>query len=293
MGETDIVWPKGWVCSSCGYAVPVLDGVPMFARELANAQTYYEPKHFAMLAAVEREHFWFVARNRLIVGLIARYFPAATSFLEIGCGTGTVLSAIADSRPGLRLTASELHSAGLREARRRLGERATFVQLDARSIPAREVFDVVGAFDVIEHIAEDEEVLTAMSEAARRGGGVILAVPQHPFLWSDFDEKAHHVRRYRRGELEQKTEKAGMRVVFSGSYAALLFPLMATSRLLRGRTKANRKVVEHTDTVPVEFRLPRMLNAFVRCLLQMEVSATLAGARFPFGGSRIVVAIKG
>jgi hypothetical protein len=60
-----------------------------------------------------------------------------------------------------------------------------------------------------------------MSEAARPGGGVILAVPQHPFLWSDFDEKAHHVRRYRRGELEQKTEKAGMRVVFwppVGSY---------------------------------------------------------------------------
>jgi hypothetical protein len=40
LGETEIVWPKGWVCSSCGYAVPVSDGVPMFASELANAETY-------------------------------------------------------------------------------------------------------------------------------------------------------------------------------------------------------------------------------------------------------------
>jgi SAM-dependent methyltransferase len=294
IGETDDIWPRGWLCLACGHAVAVSSGIPMFAPELADTKSGFNPADFASLAAVEREHFWFVPRNRLIVGLTERYFPAATSLLEVGCGTGTVLSAIAVSRPWRRLTGSELHPIGLTEARRRLGGRASFVQMDARFIPAREAFDVVGAFDVIEHIIEDEKVLAAMRDAIVPGGGVIVSAPQHPFLWSEVDDKSYHVRRYRRGEIEKKLVHTGLRVVFSGSYTALLFPFMAVNRMRRLRGGGGRRTVQHNGTAPLiaEFRLPRMVNACARAVLQAEVSATLAGMRFPFGGSRIVVAIK-
>ena len=46
--------------------------------------------------------------------------------------------------------------------------------MDARRIPARNVFDVIGAFDVLEHIEDDAAVLTAMHLALRPGGGVML-----------------------------------------------------------------------------------------------------------------------
>jgi SAM-dependent methyltransferase len=289
IGEAEAVWPKGWSCPACQHEVPVSDGVPMFAPALADTLTGFNPRDFEMLAAVERDHFWFVPRNRLIVSLIARYFPSATSFLEIGCGTGMVLSGVASSKPWRRLTGSELHPTGLAEARARLGERATFVQMDARHIPARDAFDVIGAFDVVEHIAEDEKVLAAMRDAIAPGGGAVLTVPQHPFLWSDFDEKAHHARRYRRGELENKLEQAGMTIRFSGSYTYTLFPLMALSRLTQRRNATQD--AEHAAT-PVEFRLPALLNNVVKAVLQAEVSLTLAGFRSPFGGSRVVVAAK-
>jgi SAM-dependent methyltransferase len=266
----------------------------MFAPELANSHSGFDPGEFAILAMVEREHFWFVPRNRLLTSLILRYFPHATRFLEVGCGTGMVLSAICDLRSWQCLVGSELHPSGLVEARRRLGSRARFVQMDARMIPARSAFDAVGAFDVLEHIPDDVSVLAAMQTALVTGGGVVLSVPQHPTLWSEVDERAHHVRRYRRGELERKVALAGFDVVFSGSYTVFLFPLMAIGRLLRGRHRPSRRTMHHSNAepMPLEFRLPRPVNAWARSMLEAEVSLTLAGVRFPVGGSRVVVAMK-
>ena len=68
----------------------------------------------------------------------------------------------------------------------------------------RNEFDVIGAFDVLEHIADDELVLSQMHQAVRKGGGIILTVPQHSFLWSEIDEYSRHVRRYSVSELKLK-----------------------------------------------------------------------------------------
>jgi SAM-dependent methyltransferase len=283
INDDKAVWPVGWSCPECAHITETRDGLPAFAPALANTISGVDPAMFEPLALYENNNFWFVPRNRLITQLLARYFPAARCFMEIGCGSGFVLSAIAATKSWSRLVGSELHPRGLAIARGRLGGSAEFVQLDARMIPARDVFDVIGAFDVLEHIEDDAAVLSAMHRAIRPGGGVILAVPQHPWLWSDTDEIALHVRRYRRGELERKAETAGFRVLFSSSYTALLLPLMAASRL-RGSTKA--------DSPYREFELPPIANNLLKAVLQLEVSLTLAGIRFPAGGSRVIVAAK-
>jgi len=229
--EIQKVWPVGWVCSTCGAAVAAEDGIPLFARKLADTVTGMDPQNFSFLADVEQRHFWFVPRNRLIAGLVERFFPDADNFLEVGCGTGIVLSALSKARRWRRIAGSELHPSGLKVARKRLGPAVELVQMDARAIPAESAFDVIGAFDVIEHIREDEQVLHAMHRSLRPGGGIIVAVPQHPWLWSAADVLGHHVRRYRRGELEAKIRNAGFRILFSASYNSLLLPLMAASRI--------------------------------------------------------------
>jgi SAM-dependent methyltransferase len=283
IGVAEPVWPAGWTCPKCGYAVEMRDGIPVFAPALANTMSGVDPAMFEPLAQYENSNFWFVPRNRLITSLLDRYFPAADSVMEVGCGSGFVLSAIAAMKPWRRVVGSELHPNGLAIARTRLGDRAEFVQMDARSIPAREVFDVIGAFDVIEHIDDDQAVLASMYGALRPGGGIVIAVPQHPWLWSKYDEEALHVRRYRRGELERKIRAAGFRVLYSASYTALLLPLMAASRCAPARK---------SDSPHREFELPAMANALLKVILQAEVALTLAGVRFPAGGSRLVVAAK-
>ena len=92
----------------------------------------------------------------------------------------------------------------------------TLFQMDARFVPFEEEFDVIGAFDALEHIKEDEDVLREIFRATKEGGGIILTVPQHPFLWSQMDEISHHYRRYTRRGLIDKVQRAGFEVVYTG-----------------------------------------------------------------------------
>ena len=243
------------------------------------------PDNFASLYAAEHGNFWFEPRNRLIIGLLDKYFPAARSFMEVGCGTGFVLSAVAAARTWDRLYGSELYEEGLAFARQRLEGTAELIQMDARSIPAQyRNMDAIGAFDVIEHIQEDEAVLRGIHRALNQGGGLIVAVPQHQWLWSSVDEISHHVRRYGAAELHSKIERAGFRILFSGSYTFTLLPAMMLSRLAI-REDGNAKAAS-------EFSTPKPVNALFRAILNAEVAFTLAGCRFPVGGSRVIVARK-
>ncbi len=255
----------------------------MFAPHLADTVSGMDPKNFEALSKVEADHFWFAARNELIVGLMDKFFADARRFLEIGCGNGVVLRAIARSRRWERLVGSELHPSGLTYARKRLPSEVEFVQMDARNIPGVDVFDLTGAFDVIEHIADDEGVLRGLRAATRTGGGTIIAVPQHPWLWSRADDIAHHRRRYRGRELEYKLLRNGFEVMFSSSFTALLLPLMVANRL-----KARDK--ETDDDVLREFKLSHRVNNVFTTILRAEVHMTLMGWRWPAGGSRVVVA---
>jgi SAM-dependent methyltransferase len=279
----EAVWPVGWSCRNCAHKIETRDGIPALAPVLTDRISGMNPALFEPLAQWENDNFWFVPRNRLLTTLLTRHFPAAECIMEVGCGSGFVLSEIAAMKHWRRLVGSELHHAGLSIARSRLGQRAEFVQMDARNIPAREVFDVIGAFDVLEHIDDDDAVLASMYRAVRSGGGILLAVPQHPWLWSNMDELALHVRRYRRGELEEKVCAAGFRVLFSGSYTALLLPTMAASRCVGA---------DRPNSLRQQFELPAIANALLKAILQIEVTLTLAGVRFPAGGSRVIVAGK-
>src|ERR1700728_3003871 len=184
IGDDQPIWPARRPCPACAHATELRDGFPSFAPALAGTISGMNPAAFEQLARSEHGNFWFVPRNRLIARLLAHYFPAARSFIEIGCGTGFVLAAIADMKAWRRLAGSDLHPEGLAIARERLGARAELVQMDARSVPARNAFDVIGAFDVLEHIEDDAAVLLEMHRALRADGGILLAVPQHPSLWS-------------------------------------------------------------------------------------------------------------
>ena len=169
--EAVVPWPPDWSCDFCGASVAYQDDIPCLAPSLINTMSGFDPRLFDLLVRYEQSSFWFVNRAKLITSLLRHYYPQAKNFLEIGCGTGSVLLAIRQAMPELQLTGSELHPLGLRYARERLGSDVTLLQMDARNIPCRDQFDVVGAFDVIEHIAEDERVLQAIHRSLKPRGG--------------------------------------------------------------------------------------------------------------------------
>jgi SAM-dependent methyltransferase len=240
----------------------------------------FDPAGFAELAAIEPGSFWFETRNELIVWALGRYFPGASAMLEVGCGTGFVLGGVARARPHMRLIGSELFAEGLAYAKER-APGAELIQMDARRIPYDAELDVVGAFDVLEHIDEDEEVLGQMRRALRPGGGILITVPQHRWLWSPADEAAHHVRRYTRAELVGKVKRAGFEVERVTSFVSSLLPLMAASRFVK----------RHRETeVSSEFKVGRATNAALTAALRAELALIRRGVSFPAGGSLLVAA---
>lgn len=272
-------------CEICFWKPEIIDGFPSFAPEFAHGSTGFKPEFFEQLAVLEAGNFWFRARNLMIVDAMERYFPEASSMLEIGCGTGYVLEGIRASFPRIRLSGSEIFIEGLRHASHRI-ERGALLQMDARSIPFRDEFDVIGAFDVIEHIREDDRVVAEIWKALAPGGGVLITVPQHPALWSVQDEVACHQRRYRRGEMEEKLRAAGFRVLMTTSFVSFLLPLLAISRL---RTKKPSEDYDPTS----ELKLPQPVNRLLFAVLLFERQLIRIGVRFPAGGTRLIVARKG
>ncbi len=272
----------GWDCSACGCRPQQREGFPALAPELAAQAEGFDPALFAELAKLEERNFWFRARNRLIIWALRRHAPAFTDFLEIGCGTGYVLRGVAAAYPQARLCATEAQTEGLRFAAARVPH-ATFLQMDARRMPFDREFDAIGAFDVIEHIAEDEVVLAQAYRALRPGGSLLLTVPQHPFLWSEYDVRAHHVRRYTAGELRQKLARAGYGIVKMTSFVSVLLPLMMLSRLTRNTTAP--------DYDPLaELRIGATANALLERALDAERLLIRAGITLPCGGSLLAVA---
>lgn len=276
-----------WVCPSCNSRPPLIEGYLAFAPELATANDGFRQEYFEQLEKIEANHFWFRSRNRLIFQAFEKYFPDAENMLEIGCGTGFILSGMEKAFPRLKPSGSELYSEGLRSAAQRLRQAELF-QMDARRIPFEEEFDVIGAFDVLEHINEDEAVMLQMHRALRPGGGVIVTVPQHPFLWSSWDDISCHQRRYSRGELARKMNKAGFRNVRITSFFTLLLPMMILSRLSSGRGSGK----ESEPDLASEFGMPRPINNLCEKICDLERSLLKSGLSFPAGGSLLYVGMK-
>jgi SAM-dependent methyltransferase len=273
-------------CPACGISVTYENGVPCYAPTLAHESPGFKPEHFAKLAQLEEGHFWFQARNELIVQVLRKYFPHARNMLEIGCGTGFVLRGITNAMPDLHVSGSEIFLEGLSFAARRLPD-ADLFQMDARRIPYDGEFDLIGAFDVIEHIKDDERVLREIHRALKPGGGAVFTVPQHPALWSAQDESACHVRRYQRRELADKLQANGYSIVFSSSFVSLLLPLLALSRWRNRKT-----AVDANARIESEFTPGALVNGVLYHVLRLESLLIRYGLRFPVGGTRCVAAVK-
>ncbi len=272
-----------WRCPACGFEPATVDGLPAFAPDRAADDEAFRGEAFAELAELELRHWWFAARSRLIVWALREYFPGARTILDAGCGTGAVLEAVGAAAPGLERSGGELLARGLAGAARRLGDAVALVQMDAARIPFAEEFDVVGAFDVIEHIDDDEAALRSLHRALRPGGGLLLTVPQHPRLWTDADAYGGHRRRYTRADLAGKLVRAGFDPVRITSFVSLLLPLMATARI---RSRAPTTPSEAL----AELRRADRLGGPLARVMAVERRMIAAGANLPWGGSLLAVA---
>lgn len=270
-----------WTCPSCGWAPENTGNIPVFDPVLAGETTPFNAEVFRNLAAAEQSHFWFIARRRLIRDMVRHHFPGVNRVLEIGCGTGQLVGGFSQDQPGGTYWGSDASLDGLGHAAETWSPKVRFLQANAMDLPFRSEFQLVGAFDVIEHIADDKEVMRQVWHSLCPGGGIILTVPQHNWLWSPVDEAAGHYRRYTATMLSDLLQNAGFKIVRSTSFVSLLLPLMMMSRLARPGKPPR---------IEDEFAISPAVNRICSALMTIEGAMIRSGLNLPAGGSRLVIA---
>jgi 2-polyprenyl-3-methyl-5-hydroxy-6-metoxy-1,4-benzoquinol methylase len=240
------------------------------------------------LVAAEDRHFWFRARNQIIAALMGPpidALPDGFRILEVGCGSGNVLRVL--KRLGRNrgvVEALELSPEAAEVARARTGLTVTNGYLS--DLDASASFDIIAAFDVLEHIADEDAVLQQMRDRLRPQGRLVLTVPAHETLWSAFDMASGHVRRYTPATLSRALRTAGFRVEYLSYFMSLLFPPMWMRRRL-----SHRDSTDMGATLDSEFQIVPVVNTIAYELLRREAVAVGRRWRLPMGTSLVALAV--
>ena len=231
----------------------------------------------AMAAAHDR-HFWLRHRTGLVLWAVRRFAGTPRRGLNIGCSGGAMMQALARHWPGLVMEGADISPDALAVAAC-LNSDARLHHGDAACLAFDGAYDLLGLFDVLEHISDDNAALAGAARALAPGGHIFVTVPQHRFLWSHLDELVGHQRRYRASDLAGQLLCCGLEIRAILSYGALLLPLAAVARF------AYRDAANVADIL----RLGGLANGAFHIV---EHALIRAGVRFPFGDSILAVARK-
>jgi SAM-dependent methyltransferase len=253
----------------------------------------YDPDVYGPLVEVEDHHFWFRARNR-VIGALAAQIAARLSpgyrVLEVGCGTGNVLRTLTEACPGGTVIGMDLFGDGLRFARARMPN-APLVRADALHPPFVERFQIVGMFDVLEHVDDDLAVLRALRFLVADGGRLMMTVPAGRGLWSYFDEASRHVRRYEIDDLAAKLRTTGFEVEFISPYMGVLYPVLWLGRRWAGGRRRPEGDPERTRRLfDQELHVNPIAGAALGAVLGLERPWLEGRRRLPTGSSLIAIA---
>lgn len=255
----------------------------------------YDPLFYAPLVEAEDRHFWFRTRNRIIDALTRQVVagrPPGYRVLEVGCGTGNVLRALVQACPQGQVVGMDFFAEALHWARRRCT--CPLVRGALQSPPFRASFELIGMFDVLEHLEDDRQALHSLHNLLNPGGALLLTVPAHLALWSYWDEACRHHRRYAAAELEGKLREAGFQVEYLTQFMTLLYPLMWLSRKLKPavrRAEVEDEAARRKLAVQ-EFRINPGINQLLEFMLRPEQRLVADRRKLPIGTSLLALARK-
>ncbi|MBO2462651.1 class I SAM-dependent methyltransferase [Actinomadura violacea] len=215
---------------------------------------------YHQLAAVESSHWWFQGRRRIVATMLRDYLAdhrasgvPGLRVLDVGSGMGEMVDML---RAFGRVTAMDSSEHAIEYLRQRhptgVSARRGLVPDD---LAEDEEFDLVTAFDVVEHIDDDVAALRGFRRVLAPGGRLVLTVPAFPVLWSHHDVYAGHVRRYRRHHLRDLLRQAGGFQADRIAYFNSLLFLPAFAARTAGRLR-RRVVPREAERVDPHLALP-------------------------------------
>lgn len=265
------------------------DGVFRPRARAASRDVSFPDEGHRSLMEVEDASFWFSHRSACIAAALAAH-GAEGPVLDVGGGNGVVARALADA--GFEVAVVEPGEVGAHNARSR-GLPAACATLEESGF-AEASFGVVGAFDVIEHVADPGALLARMRTVLRPGGLCAVTVPAYSLLWSEEDVVAGHHRRYTLEGLERALFAERFEVLYATYlFAALLPPVFALRSVphwLRQLTGRGRGEGEALDGAAAQHVPGKASRVVMDALLAPELARVRARKSVPAGTSCLAIA---
>ena len=267
----------------------LVDGIRCFSPSKLQDYADYPDAGFDVTEDTASTSFWITSRNRIFHHLVMQALrrTGGNRLLEIGCGNGDLLRRLSEEAD-VQLTGSEIYLKGLKYSQAKL-PLVDFIQFDASEGVTGDSFDVIAAFDVLEHIEDDRATMANIFEMLSENGRLVLSVPQYMFLWSNLDEIVFHKRRYSRSEMIQKLTASGFVIERTTSFVFVLFPLMLVSRLLDRKIEPTANDGQALDR---RVRFSRFTNTLFDAVMRIDEFLIRLGLSLPFGGTLVFVARK-
>lgn len=207
----------------------------------------------------------------------------SATMLDLGCGTGALQEQF-EKRFNIKGYGLDTSKEAINYCKKRGLKRVKV--FGGRIIPfKKELFDLVTAIDVLEHIEDDSKVLNEIKRIMKKKAKAILLVPAHSKLWSARDINLQHFRRYEPGELEEKCMKSGFKLLTSKNVDfAIYFLFSLIHHLAKKKNGIDQLKMDTAST-------NKFLNEIMFMYEQFE-NKLQNFINFPIGLSIIVVAQK-
>ncbi|MDC3958609.1 class I SAM-dependent methyltransferase [Polyangium jinanense] len=233
------------------------------------------------LFALEKDHFWRVARRTLLLEILEKELPARRPLRLLDVGGASSLITREMRRYGeVIMVEPDAQTAAF--ARDELGYDARVGSLPD-ALPVEGTFDGITLLDVLEHLDEEVPALLALKRLLRPDGLLLVTVPALPFLWSSHDVSVHHRRRYVRHTLLEALRAGGFEAERISYFTSLLLPVLAAQRI---GDRLRRGVPEkaHYRVAPP----PAPINAAFGAVMDLE-RALLRRFDMPIGSSLVAI----
>lgn len=196
---------------------------------------------FELHDRIERDHWWFVARRRILAAAIRARVPAGATLIDIGCGTGANIAALGEGYRCIGIDAAESALSYARDAYPNI----QFIRATGPDETSGLQADAFLLADVLEHIEDDSEFLSNWCRLLRPGGHLFITVPSSDVAWSPHDTNHGHHRRYTPERLSAVWETLETAEVTLMHFNSRLYPLV---RALRAYTVWRGHTVGEADT---------------------------------------------
>lgn len=249
-------------------------------------QQYYKEYYH-----LERNHWWFRARLEILESMLVKKIAGnqerQLKILNAGVATGATTTMLEQYGT---VTSLEYDKECCEFLRNDLN--IEVINASLTNLPFEDQsFDLVCAFDVIEHIEDDQLAVREIHRVLKKEGFIFLTVPAFNFLWSHHDEVNHHFRRYTASQLNKIISSQKLQLLHQTYFNSILFPPIFLIRLL-SKILPKKKHTETTGSDFEKFNSSDFINRLLYWIFKKEKWLLDKNWKFPFGVSLLAIGQK-